>query len=137
MAEKQFQFEVVTPSRILVNQEVEYVVAPGGEGEFGVLLGHCAFITTLKIGSLMYRQGGVEHYMTVMGGLAEVSPTKMTVLAELAEMAGDVDVERAKRAQQDAEAKLSSAITESEKNPIRKRLERSLTRQQVAEKIQK
>lgn len=137
MAEKQFQFEVVTPTRILVSQEVEYVVAPGGEGEFGVLVGHCSFITTLKIGGLMYRQGGTEHYMTVMGGLAEVTPTKMTVLAELAEMAEDLDVERAQKAQQDAEDKLSSALTESEKNPIRKRLERSLTRQKIAEKIQK
>ena len=137
MSEKLFQFEVVTPNRILVNQEVEYVVAPGGEGEFGVLLGHCPFITTLKIGGLMYRQGGAEHYMTVMGGFAEVTPSKMTVLAELAEMAEDLDLERARRAQEDAEDKLSSALTESEKDPIRKRLERSLTRQQIAEKIQK
>jgi len=137
VAEKLFQFEVVTPNRVLVNQEVEYVVAPGREGEFGVLLGHCPFITSLKIGGLMYRQGEAEHYMTVMGGFAEVTPSKMTVLAELAEMAEDLEVERARRAQEDAEDKLSSALTESEKDPMRKRLERSLTRQQIAEKVQK
>jgi len=61
----------------------------------------------------------------------------MTVLAELAEMAEDLEVERARRAQEDAEDKLSSALTESEKDPMRKRLERSLTRQQIAEKVQK
>ncbi len=137
MAEKTFKFEVVTPSRVVVEETVEFVVAPGEQGEFGVLAGHCPFISTLKIGELSYRQQGVDRYMTVMGGFAEVTPSKLVVLAELAERGEEIDRDRARRAQQEAEKQLSSAVTESEKKLAQKGLEKSLARQSVSGKVQK
>jgi len=135
MAEKTFQFEVVTPGRVLVQEEVEFVLAPGAEGDFGVLVGHCPFITTLKIGSLFFRKNGADQYMTVMGGFAEVTPTKTVVLAELAEKAEELDMERARKAQQEAEKKLTAAVTGPEKEQAQKSLDRALTRQAVASKV--
>ena len=137
MAEKTFQFEVVTPSRVLVLEEVEFVLAPGAEGEFGVLAGHCPFITTLKIGSLFFRKNGAEQHMTVMGGFAEVTPTKTVVLAELAEKAEELDMERARKAQQESEKKLAAAVTGPEREQAQKSLDRALTRQAVASKVQR
>jgi F-type H+-transporting ATPase subunit epsilon len=136
MSEKRFQLDVVTPNRIVVQEGVEMVIAPGSEGEFGVLAGHCPFITTLKIGPLMYRQGGEPHCMTVMGGFAEVTPTKMVILAELAERAEELDLERARAAQHRAEEQLAKAVTEAERVEAHKRLAKSLIRQQVASRLQ-
>ncbi len=132
MSEKRFQLEVVTPNRVVVQEEVEIVIAPGSEGEFGVLAGHCPFITTLKIGSLMYRQDGETHLMTVMGGFAEVTPSKMVVLVELAERAEELDLERAKTAQHQAEEQLAKTVTEAERVQAHKRLAKALVRQKVA-----
>lgn len=75
--------------------------------------------------------------MTVMGGFAEVTPTKMVVLAELAEKTEELDIERARKAQQESEKKRASAVTESEREEAQKSLDRSLVRQAVASKSQK
>ena len=79
--------EVVTPERLLLSQEVDEVIAPGSEGEFGVLPGHCHFLSTLRIGELRYKAQDVWHYMSVLWGYAEVTPAKVTVMAEIAEKA--------------------------------------------------
>ncbi|MES4784584.1 MAG: ATP synthase F1 subunit epsilon, partial [Nitrospiraceae bacterium] len=84
--------EVVTPEHLLLSQEVDEVIAPGTEGEFGVLPGHAHFLSTLKVGELRYRIGDATHYMSVLWGFAEVTPTKVTILAEIAEKAEDIDV---------------------------------------------
>ncbi len=84
MAEKLF-LEVVTPERAVVSEEVEIVVAPGSEGEFGVLKGHTTFLTSLKSGILRFKTAsGTEKKFQVEGGFAEVLPDKVTVLAESA-----------------------------------------------------
>ncbi len=86
MAEK-LLLEVVTPQKAVVSEEVEMVVAPGTEGEFGVLKGHTTFLTSLKNGSLRYKDtAGKEHVLLINGGFAEVLPDKVTVLAESAEV---------------------------------------------------
>src|ERR1043166_10084194 len=87
--------EVVTPEKLLLSQQVDEVIAPGSEGEFGVLPGHCHFLSTLRIGELRYRVGDLTTHMAVLWGYAEVTPTKVTVMAEIAEKAEDIDVERA------------------------------------------
>jgi len=80
--------EVVTPERAVVSEEVEIVVAPGSEGEFGVLKNHTTFLTSLKSGTLRYKTAsGAEKLLKVEGGFAEVLPDKVTVLAESAEEA--------------------------------------------------
>ena len=85
MAENIF-LEVVTPAKAVVSEEVQIVMAPGTEGEFGVLKGHTTFLTSLKEGSLRYKDAsGKEQLLAVKGGFAEVLPNKVTVLAESAE----------------------------------------------------
>jgi F-type H+-transporting ATPase subunit epsilon len=98
--------EVVTPQRMVFSEEVDEVTAPGIEGEFGVLPGHIPFITTLKIGEIMYRQGSVKRYMAVTWGFAEVLGDKVTILCESAQLADEIDIARAMAEKEQAEAQL-------------------------------
>ena len=81
--------EVVTPEKLLLSQEVDEVIAPGSEGDFGVLPGHCHFISLLRIGELRYRVGGAMNYISVLSGFAEVTPQKVTILAVSVDPKGD------------------------------------------------
>ena len=101
------QLEVAIPTRLLVSAEVGEVVAPGGEGYFGVLPGHAAFLTTLGAGELTYRQGREEHRLAVLGGFAEVNGDRVIVLAEDAERPDEIDRARAEGARQRAEQRLA------------------------------
>ncbi|MDY6838743.1 MAG: F0F1 ATP synthase subunit epsilon [Thermodesulfobacteriota bacterium] len=102
--------EVVTPDRSVVSEEAQIVVAPGEFGEFGVLIGHTSFLTTLKTGMVRYKDGGgSERAVFVSGGFSEVLPNKVTILAESAERRRDIDVERAKAAMKRAEERLAEA----------------------------
>jgi F-type H+-transporting ATPase subunit epsilon len=108
MAEKLF-LEVVTPQKAIVSEEVEIVVAPGSEGEFGALKGHTTFLTSLNVGTLRYKDvNGKERYLFINGGFAEVLPGKVTILAESAERRKDIDVERATKAKERAEKRLEA-----------------------------
>ncbi|ACN16582.1 AtpC2 [Desulforapulum autotrophicum HRM2] len=107
MAENIF-LEVVTPGASVVSEEAQIVMAPGSEGEFGVLRGHTTFLTSLKIGSLRYKDAaGKERVLFVNGGFAEVLPTKVTVLAESAERRSQIEVERVRAAKARAEKRIS------------------------------
>ena len=109
MAENIF-LEVVTPSKAVVSEEAQIVVAPGSEGEFGVLKGHTTFLTSLKLGTLRYKDSsGQDRAVFISGGFAEVLPNKVTVLAESAERRKDIDVDRARRAKERAEKRIASA----------------------------
>lgn len=99
---KILNLEVVTPTRMVVREEVEEVIAPGSEGYFGVLGGHLPFMSTLKIGELAYRKNGRWRYLAVSWGYAEVLPDTVVVLADAAERAEEIDVARAERARQRA-----------------------------------
>ncbi len=108
MAEKLF-LEVVTPQKAIVSEEVEIVVAPGSEGEFGALKGHTTFLTSLKVGTLRYKDAnGKERFLFINGGFAEVLPDKVTILAESAEYEQDIDVERAQKAKERAQKRLAA-----------------------------
>ena len=107
--------EVVTPDKSVVSEEAQIVAAPGTYGEFGVLIGHTSFLTTLKVGMLRYKdKGGAERIVFVSGGFAEVLPTKVTVLAESADRRRDIDVERARAAIKRAEQRMAEARTKEE-----------------------
>ncbi|WP_022663561.1 F0F1 ATP synthase subunit epsilon [Desulfospira joergensenii] len=107
MAEKLI-LEVVTPQKAVVSEEAQIVVAPGSEGEFGVLKGHTTFLTSLNIGTMRYEDAsGKERYLFVNGGFAEVLPDKVTILAESAERRKDIDLDRAEEARQRAEKRLA------------------------------
>ena len=107
MAEN-IKLEVVTPEKSVVSEEAQIVMSPGSLGEFGVLIGHTPFLTTLKIGTIRYKDaGGTEKYVFVNSGFAEALPDKVTVLAESAERRKDIDVERAKAAMERAEKRMA------------------------------
>lgn len=124
--------EVVTPDHRLLSKAVDYVSAPGSEGDFGVLPGHCHFLTTLRIGELQYRVGEQIEYMAVLWGFAEVTPTKVTILAEIAEKAEDINVERAETAVRKAEERLERGGLPSEVEEARVSLEKARLRQKIA-----
>ncbi|MCH6556793.1 MAG: F0F1 ATP synthase subunit epsilon [Nitrospirae bacterium] len=133
----QLLLEVVTPDRLLFSQQVDEVIAPGTDGEFGVLPGHCHFLSTLRIGELRYRVGETTSYMSVLWGFAEVTPQKVTILAEIAEKAEDIDVERAQAAVAQAEQRLEVGGLPSEVEEAKVSLEKARLRKKTAEHAQR
>ena len=104
--------ELVTPERRVLSEEVVEVRIPGILGELGVLPGHTPLLTALGTGPLAYTQAGVEHRLAVQGGFAEVLPDRVTVLARVAELPGEIDLEAARRQLAEAEARLPKAGAE-------------------------
>src|SRR3954469_11967164 len=101
--------ELVTPDRALVAEPVDEVELPGADGYFGVLPGHTPLLATLQVGELWYRVGQEKHYLAIAFGFVEVLPDRVTVLAQLAERAQDIDVARAEAAKRRAEERLTKA----------------------------
>ena len=130
----QILLEVVTPDKLLLSKQVDFVIAPGSEGEFGVLPGHCHFLTTLKIGELRYMVGDVTSYMSVLWGFAEVTPKKVTILAEVAEKAEDIDIGRAQAMVEEAQRRLEMGGLPSELKEAQISLEKARLRKKIAER---
>jgi F-type H+-transporting ATPase subunit epsilon len=128
--------EVVTPEKLLLSQQVDEVIAPGSEGEFGVLPGHCHFLSTLRIGELRYRVGDRMFHMAVLWGYAEVTPDRVTIMAEIAEKAEDIDVGRAQAAVESAERRLKAGGLASELKEAEISLEKARLRKKLAERHQ-
>lgn len=129
--------EVVTPEHLLLSKQVDEVIAPGTDGEFGVLPGHAPFLTTLKIGELRYKADNAWHYMSVLWGYAEVNQTKVTILAEIAEKAEDIDVERAAQKVAEAERRLRMGGLPSDLKEAQISLEKARLRQKIAERARR
>ena len=133
MAEKSFLLEVVTPRRLVLSEKVDEITAPGELGEFGVLPGHIPFFATLGIGEVMYRQGERKRYIAVSWGFAEVLGNKVTILAEIAELDTEIDVERAKRKKELAEEKLKTmSADDKDYLKVKASLNKAMTRMIVA-----
>jgi len=127
--------EIVAPSRQVVRSErVDEVIAPGSEGEFGVLPGHTPFLATLKVGMLSYREGAEWHHLAVEWGYAEVSTDRIVILAEGADRAADIDLAEARLTKERAEKILGEKLEEKDHEKARVELMRALIRIQVAEK---
>ena len=134
MADK-ITLRIVTPSRMLLDEEVDEVTAPGELGEFGVLPNHIAFLTSLVPGEMAYKQGAARVTLAVSGGYAEVLANVMTVLAPAAEFAGEIDTSRAQQARERAERRLGElSYEDSEFGVTEEALRRALARLQVAGK---
>jgi F-type H+-transporting ATPase subunit epsilon len=134
MADK-LELEVVTPDRLVARETVDIVMAVGALGEFGILPNHIPFLTTLQPGELRYRKDNQLEYMAVTGGFAEISDNKVTILAEAAERAREIDVDRARRAKERAEKRLAQAKAESiDYARAEAALKRSLLRLNIVEK---
>ncbi len=128
-----FQLEIVTPEKMVVRDSAEEVQIPGKNGYLGVLPGHAPLITELSTGELSYRNGGQTHRFAVAWGFAEVLPDKVTVLAESAERAAEIDVARAQSDKKQAEEHLASGKTEEDFTKAEAELKRAETRLEVAQ----
>ena len=107
MESDKIRLEIVTPYRQVLDAEVDEVIAPGEEGQFGVLPGHTPFLSTIIVGELVYRQGNQLKYVAVSHGYAEVEYHRVTVLLDAAERPEEIDVARAEAARERAERKLA------------------------------
>ncbi len=125
--------EIVTPERRVLSVTCDEVRAPGVKGGFGVRLNHEPFMAALEPGRLTYVEGGQEHHYAVGGGFLQVADNRVIVLADTAESAGDIDVERARRAFQEAQEKLLKLTEQDENQSIEEaRVRRAAARLHVA-----
>jgi F-type H+-transporting ATPase subunit epsilon len=130
---KHLQLEFVTPERAIVHEDVDEVELPGEEGYFGVLPGHAPLLAALRTGHLWYRKGTEKRYAFVAGGFVEVVPTRVSVLAPVAERAEDIDVARAEAAKRRAEEQLAKpGVADFDAERARIALLRALTRLQIS-----
>ena len=127
------QLEGVTPDKNVVSAEVEMAVCPGVEGEFGVLPQHVSMLSALKIGDLRYRVNGKDENVFISGGFADVNNNVLSVLAESAELATDIDTARAQAAKERAEKRLSAHDDSLDETRAEAALQRAVTRLQVAQ----
>src|SRR5574340_1118921 len=107
-----FLLEIVTPDRAIVREQVDEAEIPGSGGYFGVLPGHTPMLATLNVGEMWYRKGQERTYFAIAFGFAEVLPDRVTVLAQIAERAEEIDVTRAEAAKTRAEQRLSRPTTD-------------------------
>jgi len=128
--------EIVTPEKIVVSQEVDSVVAPGTDGEFGVLPGHIHFLTGIVPGELRYNTGAVKESMAVTTGFAEVSNDKVSILVDAAEKTSEIDAERARQAMKRARERLEKDRRTEDIDTLRAEaaLRRAIVRIRVVEK---
>jgi len=127
--------EIVTPERLAYSDEVDAVVLPGSEGEMGVLPHHAPLVSTLGVGELRFRKGGVEESFAIVGGFVQVRPDKVVVMAETADLASEIDLEKAQEARREAERALESGYHEgADLSAARAALQQALLRIRVAER---
>ena len=127
--------EIVTPERLAYSDEVDAVTLPGIEGELGVLPHHAPLVSMLGVGELRIRKGGAEESFAIVGGFLQVRPDKVVVMAETADMASEIDLERAQEARREAERALESGFPEgTDLAAARAALQQALLRIRVAER---
>jgi F-type H+-transporting ATPase subunit epsilon len=129
---KSLSLEVVTPDRAIIKEQVDEVVLPGSEGSFGVLPGHAPLLATLQVGEMWYRKGQETHYLAIAFGFVEVLPDKVTVLAQVAEKAEEIDLARAEAAKARAEQRIATPPAALDFERARIAMMKSLVRLQVA-----
>ncbi len=128
------KLDVVTAERVVYSGEVDAVVAPGTEGQLGILPHHAPLMTILQPGELLARKGGEEISLAIAGGFLEVRPDHIVVLADAAERAEEIDAARAEEAKRRAEQALAAHPGAAEAARIEAALRRSLVRLKVQEK---
>ena len=127
-----FQLEIVTAERIVYSEPVDLLVAPGSDGELGILPNHSPLLTTLKPGEIRVDQNGVQSYIAVTGGFLEVIGNKATILADTAEYADEINEDRAEEAMKRAEQRVESAASEMDLERAVAAMRRSQVRLRVA-----
>jgi len=131
-----FQLSIVAPDRSVMDEPVQSVIAPGIEGYFGVLHGHIPMISALRAGLVEYvDHSNQRHFVAVSGGFAEVGPARVTILADAAERATEIDVARAERALERARRTLRGESSESTTEEATAELDRAINRINAAKKV--
>ncbi len=128
------KLDVVTAERLVYSDEVDILVAPGIEGELGILPHHVPLMTTLKAGEMRARKGGGEIIWAISGGFLEVKPDRIVVLADTAERDDEIDLSRAEEAKRRAEERLKESTTTIDVSRAEAALQRSLTRLRVGQR---
>ncbi len=131
------KLDVVTAEGVVFSDDVDMVVAPGTEGQLGILPHHTPLMTMLQPGELRVKKGGEESSLAITGGFLEVRPDRVIVLADAAERAEEIDIARAEEAKRRAEEKLKQPIAETDHARAEAALRRALTRIQVVERRRK
>lgn len=129
----QLKLEIATPERLVVSETVEDVILPSVEGSMGVLPGHAPLLARLESGQVSYHHGGKPQHLAVSGGYAEVLRESVTVLADTCELAEEIDVERATRAKERAEKRLSGDLSGVDVRRAEAALKRAISRLGVQE----
>ena len=127
--------QIVAPDRLLVHEQVDEVQIPGSEGYLGVLPGHTPLLTALAIGELWYRKGQEKVFFSIARGFAEILPDRVTILAQLAEKAEEIDVPRAEAAKARAQEQLSGVKSDIDFELARVDLMKAITRLQVSARV--
>lgn len=129
------QLEIVTPERLAYSDTVDSVNVPGSEGELGILPHHAPLLAMLGVGELRIRKAGAEESFAIAGGFVQVRPDKVVVMAEMADMAADIDLERAHEARREAERAIETGYVEgADLVAARAALQQALLRIRVAER---
>ncbi len=128
------KLDIVTAERVVYSEEVDVVVAPGIDGQLGILPHHAPLMTALQAGELLVRKGGEEFSMAISGGFLEVRPDKIIVLADAAERAEEIDLARAEAAKRRAEEQLSRPTPDVDLAQAEASLRRALARLKVGER---
>jgi F-type H+-transporting ATPase subunit epsilon len=134
MAEGPIELTIVTPERAIVRERVDELQIPGASGYFGVLPGHAPLFSELKVGELAYRKGSRWFFLSAARGFVEVLPNQVRVLAETAESAHEIDLDRALRAKQRAEERIARGGPDLDFERALAALERAMVRVQVSRK---
>lgn len=129
------KIDVVTAERIVYTADVDEVLAPGVQGQLGILPHHAPLMTTLQAGELIIKKGGQEELLAISGGFIEVRPDRIIVLADQAERAEEIDAARAEEARKRAEERLKAKPSGADEDRAEAALRRALVRLSVAEKI--
>ena len=131
------KLDIVTPEEAIFSDEIDMLVAPGIEGELGILPHHAPLMTVLGIGELIIRNGNDEQYLAIGGGYLEVQPDRVIVLADAAERAEDIDIARAEAAKEAAQRTMAEKPSGIDSAQAEAALKRSLVRLKVATKRRK
>ena len=128
------KLDIVTAEQVIYSDEVDVIVAPGIEGQLGILPHHAPLMTMLQPGGLLIRKGDEELSLCISGGFLEVRPDRVIILADAAERADEIDVSRAEEAKRRAEERLRQPTPEVDVTGTDVALRRALARLQVAKR---
>ena len=137
MTSKVLKLDIVTAEKVVFSGEVDIIIAPGADGQLGILPNHAALMTSLNSGELITRHGGQESSLAISGGFLEVRPDRVIVLADAAERAEEIDIARAEEARKKAQERPAHPENPGDADLAEAALRRAIARISVAERVKR